>query len=270
MNAAQPVRQVFRVFPWNRNMRVDFFISVSFFFCEYDWPLLCVNVRFAEGTNNKAWKGMLIDPRRYEAGFEKNNLFRRMERFVFSREGRGRGGGCLTWTGILKRNGYLLREEDKVLERCHRSFSSSHPGCRVRENVHQIFKEREKEEEEEEVNYKVVRVDGQAFEIWSSNRSVAPSPCYPQLARRMMASSKRIRNERVPPRTRYTTPRWTRDPSARDSNDFEILLYFFPLRKIWQKFIRNFLLYADGIINARGFDWKKKWIKRGENWTFGV
>lgn len=42
------------------------------------------------------------------------------------------------------------------------------------------------------------------------------------------------------------------------------------LRKIWQKFIRNFLLYADGIINARGFDWKKKWIKRGENWTFGV
>lgn len=266
MNAAQPVRQVFRVFPWNRNMRVDFFyFSFFFFFCEYDWPLLCVNVRFAEGTNNKAWKGMLIDPRRYEAGFEKNNLFRRMERFVSSREGRGRGGGCLTWTGILKRNGYLLREEDKVLERCHRSFSSSHPGCR--ENVHQIFKEREKEKEEEEVNYKVVRVDGQAFEIWSSNRSVAPSPCYPQLARRMMASSKRIRNERVPPRTRYTTPR---DPSARDSNDFEILLYFFPLRKIWQKFIRNFLLYADGIINARGFDWKKKWIKRGENWTFGV
>lgn len=212
MNAAQPVRQVFRVFPWNRNMRVDFFyFSFFFFFCEYDWPLLCVNVRFAEGTNNKAWKGMLIDPRRYEAGFEKNNLFRRMERFVSSREGRGRGGGCLTWTGILKRNGYLLREEDKVLERCHRSFSSSHPGCRVRENVHQIFKEREKKEE---VNYKVVRVDGQAFEIWSSNRSVAPSPCYPQLARRMMASSKRIRNECVPPRTRYTTPRWTRDPSS--------------------------------------------------------
>lgn len=54
--------------------------------------------------------------------------------------------------------------------------------------------------------------------------------------------------------------------SARDSNDFKILLYFFPLRKIWQKFIRNFLLYADDIINARRLDWKKKWIKRGENW----
>lgn len=50
MNAAQPVGQVFRVFPSNRNMRIDFFLS-----CEYDWPLLCVNVRFAERTNNKAW-----------------------------------------------------------------------------------------------------------------------------------------------------------------------------------------------------------------------
>lgn len=54
-------------------------------------------------------------------------------------------------------------------------------------------------------------------------------PSYPQLARRMMASSKRIRNERVPPRTRYTTPRWTRDPwspLARDSSNFNKLYTF--------------------------------------------
>lgn len=50
----------------------------------------------------------------------------------------------------LKRNGYLLREEDKVLERCHRSFSSSRGAVSVSVKMCTRYSRRRKEEKEEE------------------------------------------------------------------------------------------------------------------------
>lgn len=98
---------------------------------------------------------MLIDPRRYDE-IERNNLFRGFRRVIFYEGKRERKRKDKSLVESFnqkkkKRRGdvkgdlrYLLREEDKVLERCHRSFSSSRGAVSVhRKNVHEIFKERE-------------------------------------------------------------------------------------------------------------------------------
>lgn len=80
---------------------------------------------------------MLIDPRRYDE-IEKNNLFRRV--IFMSERGKEEEGKSPveSFNQKKKRRGdvkgdlrYLLREEDKVLERCHRSFSSSRGAVSV-------------------------------------------------------------------------------------------------------------------------------------------
>lgn len=119
---------------------------------------------------------MLIDPRRYDE-IERNNLFRGFRRVIFyeGRRERKRKDKSLVESfnqKKKKRRGdvkgdlrYLLREEDKVLERCHRSFSSSRGAVSVSVKMCTRYSRREKGRGRGLITRWFARWTAEAFEI---------------------------------------------------------------------------------------------------------